>query len=1126
MQRTFIRHFAVLLLLLLSAQLSWAQGVTTSAMNGAVTDKTGQGLPGATVIAVHTPTGTQYVAPTNSDGRFNIQNMRVGGPYNVRVTFIGYQEVSRDDIYLTLGQNLRLDLNLSEASTELAGVVVTGQQDPVINSGRTGAATSIQREQIMRLPTLSRSFQDFTRLTPQANSGGTSFAGRNGNYNNVTIDGALFNNAFGLSSTVGGQTNSQPISLDAIEEIQVNIAPYDVRQGSFTGAGINAVTRSGTNKFTGSVYAFRRNNSLVAGRVRDIKQSFPDFSLWQYGARVGGPLIQNKLFFFVSAEAERRDDPPGTFVPTRAGTQPGPNVSTAHADELSTLSDFLQTQYEYNTGPFENYQLKTFSNKLTAKIDWNINANNTFNIKYNYLKSYRDVPPSPSGAPRNGRNPSNTNLPFLAAYYRINNNLNSVIAELNTKFAGNISNSFQAGYTALRDFRESSGGVFPLVDIENGQGLAFTSFGYEPFSANNLLNTNTFQISDNLTFSLGKHLLTAGTYNEIYKVENGFSPNFYGRYRFTNLTNFYAAAGYDYNPATLALAPSMTAPAKNPVADYEQSYSAVAGTAFPLAVIKPYQLGFYLQDEWTLLPNLRVTPGMRIDIPVVKADIARNADAATRTFRDGETILTDRVQKTRVLYSPRVGFNWDVKNDRNTQVRGGTGIFTGRVPFVWITNQAGNNGVLFNSFRGLTTPSGQVVNQFSPDVTTYLPSNGQTSSSYNLAYTDRNFKYPQVWRSNLGVDHRLPGDVIVTLEGIYTKDINAVYTQNVNLPNTLAFAGGGYPDQRPLYRNPTNLNQAVTAIPANSNISNAILLTNTNRGYSYTLTAQVQKTFDNGISGSLAYNYADSRSVNDGGSIANSIWRDREISGDPNSNVLSYSNFLQQHRIVGSASYNIKYLDHASTTLSLFLNAGPGFRYSYIYNGDMNGDNNRANDLIYIPRDRSEIVLNDIPFTYKSGANTVEYARYTADQQYADLDTYIKQDKYLSKRRGEYAERNGGVAPWTAVLDARLLQNLFTNIGKTKNTLQFSVDVFNLTNLINKNWGVYQFPVRTGLLTYQNFNAQSKPTFIFPYQTDPTPNTTTGTELAPGRALTNTNQYNTNDVSRWQIQLGLRYLFD
>jgi hypothetical protein len=436
------------LLFLLATVLSthvFAQGVTTASLNGTVTDASGETLPGATVIAVHTPTGTQYGTATLPSGRYNLPNVRVGGPYTITVSYIGYQDLKKEGINLSLGQNLTVDFQLKSSDVQLSEIVISGARNSVISSDRTGAATGISNEQITRLPTLNRSFDDFTRLDPRAN--GQSFGGRNGGYNNITIDGALFNNAFGLSSTVGGQANAQPISLDAVEEIQVSIAPYDVRQGSFTGAGINAVTRSGTNDFSGSAYYFLRNQNFVGKKVGGQEQAIANFNLYNTGFRLGGPIVKNKVFFFVNAEMERRNDPPrGGFVASRPGLS-GSNVSQAGAEDLDALSNFLRESYGYNAGPYENYRLEQNSDKATARLDWNINQKHKLNVKYNYLKSYRDVSPSTSGALANGGNPTNTHLPYLAAYYRINNNVNSVIGELNSTFSNKFANNFTAGYT-------------------------------------------------------------------------------------------------------------------------------------------------------------------------------------------------------------------------------------------------------------------------------------------------------------------------------------------------------------------------------------------------------------------------------------------------------------------------------------------------------------------------------------------------------------------------------------------------------------------------------------------------------------------------------------------------------
>ena len=1167
------RLFLLLTLLLILPRLGWSQGATTAAMSGVITDSKGEALPGATVIAIHTPTNTQYVSPTNSDGRFNIQNMRVGGPYTVKVTFVGFQEITREGISLSLGQNQRIDLKLSDASTQLTEVTVSGRRDPVMNADHTGASTTVQRETIERLPTINRSFDDFTRLTPQAN--GQSFGGRNSGYNNITIDGAIFNNSFGLSSTVGGQANAQPISLDAIDQIQVSIAPYDVRQGSFTGAGINAVTRSGTNKFSGSVYSFYRNQKYVGSKVGDFKQDYPNFNLKNFGFRVGGPIIKDKLFFFLNGEQENRTDPPtGNYLANRDGLPaPGANSTTsaASARDLTNLSSFLRDNYGYDPGAFENYSLRTFSRKATAKLDWNISANHRLSIKYNYLKSYRDVTPSgsgaigPSGAGTPGRSQSQFGLPFQSAYYTINNNLNSVIAELNSTFTSKYANNLTAGYSAFRDYRESlSSGLFPLVDIGNatartaaGGGVnaanSLTTVGFEPFTAFNVLNSDVYQIGDNFTAFLGKHNVTVGTYNEFYKFSNGFSPNYYGSFAFNGLADFYAAAGtktspngYNFDPATGGVSPNTTGTLAFPQRA-QLSYSALPDGSFPFAVTKAAQFGLYVQDEWSPMSNLKVTVGLRGDLPVVYSDIARNENVANLTFRDGVKLETNKLPNRTVLFSPRAGFNWDVNDDRKTQVRGGTGIFTGRIPFVWLSNQAGNNGVQFGSFSRTGAAVGTAINPnnpstpgnyFNPDPNTYRPNGAAPNTSYNLAVTARNFQFPQVWRTNLAVDQELFGGIIATLEALYTKDLNAVYFQNVNLPQPVGRAVGA--DTRPIFYsfgtpNASGLYTGAGLITnnriyngqggvsaTNPVITDAILMKNTNKGYSYSVTGQLQKSFSNGLYANVAYTYTDARAVNDGGTIAQTNWRDRQVSGDPNADVLSYSQFLQQHRVIASASYRREYIGHLGTTVSLFYEAAPAGRFSYTYAGDMNGDGSggSGNDLLYIPRNQSEIALRDITLTAAQGGGS-----YSAAQQWTDLDKYISQDDYLSKHRGDYAERNGAVRPWQNRVDVRLLQDIFTTIGENKNTLQLSVDVFNIGNLLNSNWGTFRTANVTNPLTFVGYDQQGRPNFNFPYLSNPT-KATDGT-VTPGVPLTSTFRNDTGGLgSRWQAQVGIRYIFN
>jgi hypothetical protein len=1100
----------LLTLAMITGFAGYSQGVTTASISGLVKNQKGETLPGASILALHEPSGTQYGTISREDGRYTIPNAKVGGPYKLTISFVGFETQEKTGIFLSLGNAANVDFQLAESGTQLSEVIVSASKSDVFNSERTGTSTNISNQLITQLPTLSRSLTDYIRLTPQASVngfGGTNFGGRSDGYNNITIDGALFNNAFGLSGTVGGQANAQPVSLDAVDQVAVNIAPYDVSQGSFTGAGVNVITRSGTNDFTGSVYYFTRNQSLVGDKVGDVKSPYSDFKFTNTGFRIGGPIIKNKLFFFANFERERQDSPGTTYKATRGGAT-GTNISQAQASDLDALSTFLKETYGYDPGAYEGYKLQQNNDKGTLKIDWNISNRHKFSIKYNYLDSYRDVPPSSSGSFTGGRSPSLTGLPFLGAYYRINNNLNSVIAELSSNFSNRFANKFQIGYSAFRDFRETptSSKLFPLVDIGNGSGSTaptgnLTAFGYEPFSAYNILNSNVFQVSDNFDMYMGKHTFTLGTYNEFYKFQNGFDPFFYGGYQFNSLSDFYASAGGTVGK----------------MRQYQLGYAANETGQFPLVEVKAYQLGFYAQDKYEVSSKLNITLGLRADIPTINSNIGRNDPAAAYTFNGGTTIETDKVQKSQLLWSPRFGFNWDVKGDRTTQVRGGSGIFTGRVPYVWISNQASNNGLLFGSQFYSTANATAAGLVFNPDVNAYRPTgtaavapanNPLASVTYNLAVTDNNFKFPQVWRSNLAIDQQLPGGVIGSFDAAITRDINAVYHQNVNLPDAPNQSAA---DGRPIYYTtfPSAATNSTVNTRLNAKVTDAILMRNTNKGYSYYLTAQFKKKFGFGLDVMAAYTYTMSKSVNDGGSIAQSIWRDRQVPGNPNDNLTGYFNNLTQNRVVASVNYRKEYLNNFATTVGLIYIGAPAGRFSYVYQGDVNGDNAGGNnDLMYIPRDQSEIAL--LPITNSDA--TV----YTAAEQWADLDAYIKQDKYLNAHRGQIAERNGAVQPWLGRLDFRLMEDFYIKVGSKRNTLQLSLDIFNLGNAINSDWGVLQTPNRSNLLAFQRYDANKVPQFTYNYL-----NATTKTPL------TSTFRDDITGInSRWQMQVGLRYIFN
>ncbi|RFZ84951.1 TonB-dependent receptor [Mucilaginibacter terrenus] len=1091
------KHLLLFIFSLFAAVAAFAQ-TTTSSMSGVVVDEKGLPLPGVTITALHTPTGTNYATVSRVDGRYNLPNLRVGGPYTVTFSFIGFNTQTQRDINLTLGQEFKIDSKLMPTSTQLGEVVVTSTQNKVINNSRTGSQEIITRTQIDRLPTISRSIYDYTKLTPSAN--GTSFGGRNGNGNNLTVDGALFNNSFGLSSTLGGQANSQPISLDAIEQIQVAVSPFDVTQGRFAGTGINTVTKSGTNEFRGSVYYYKRSAGLVGLHAGTADVLKPSVDYNQRGISLGGPIIKNKLFLFVSGEQERISDPATSFTALRSGQSAGGSISQASYDDLTKLHDFLQTKYGYDAGAFENYQLRTQSDKITAKLDWNINKNNTLSFKYFYLKSFRDVPPSNSGA-QGSRSAGSQTLPFFSSYYTINNNFNIGIMELNTRISDKFANKLIVGYQALRDFRESpGGGSFPLVDILTPSGTnTLTSFGYEPFTANNLLNTDTYQASDNFTYFAGKHEFNIGASFELNKFKNGFAPNYNGGYRFASLQDFYDSAN---NGLPLAKR-------------YDFRYSALPGGEFPFANIKSYTIGFYVQDKFQVTDNFKLTYGVRADIPVFNTTSEFNSNAAALTkFQGGYQVLTNQYPKSSVQISPRVGFNWDVNGDNSTQVRGGLGIFQGPVPYVYISNQASNNGVQFGSYSLVPGTGGVLATDprliFNPDVNANRPKTAAANTSYNLVVNDKNFKFPSNFRANVAVDQKLPFGVIGTLEGIYSKDINASYFVNVALPTTGTTLAG--PDPRFRYSS-TSVYPSIPAAQggntaANPNITDAIVTKNTSKGYTYSITGQLQRTFKN-LYVSLAYTYQDARSVNDGGSIAQSTWRDRPVTNDPNADIAQYTNFRQPNRIIGAISYRKEYIGHLATSIGLTYEAANAGSASYTYSGDVNGDGQTSNDLLYVPKDANDIIL------VKDNSSSFTDPRSTA-QIWGQLNAYINQDPYLSKRRGKYAERNGLVLPYYHLVNLNFTQDLYQTTGKVKNTLRFEFNIINFGNFLYRNWGNFKFVNRTGILSFKGVDAATgKPTYSFPLLDN--------NNLIP---LTNSFGNGVSQSSRWQAQIGLRYLFN
>ena len=1054
--------FALLLCLL---ALTTAIGqTTTSSIKGIVKSSTNELLPGATILAIHTPTGGKYSAVSNEDGRFSILNMRIGGPYKITVSFVGFQNQEYEDIYLDLGKPFNIDVVLADASQALEEVKIVSK-DKVFKSGKTGAETTIGRRELTALPTISRSADDFTRLEPTASGG--SFGGRNDQYNNYSLNGAVFNNPFGLdAATPGGQTGAQPISLDAIEQIQVATAPYDVTLSGFTGASVNAVTKSGSNEFHGTAYAFYRNQDLTGSKIKGEKIFVPTLEQTQAGFSLGAPIIKDKLFIFGNFEIDKRSDLGSNFVANNNDGVTGINESRVMESDLIAVSNALAT-LGYDTGAYQGFIHESNSNKGIIKVDWNINDNHKLAVIYNFLDASKDKPAHPTAL--GFRGPNASILQFRNSGYQINNNLSSFLVELNSKFSEKVSNKLQAGYSHFNDYRVPFSVPAPVINIQDGAGSNYIIAGHEPFSINNTLDQKVFQITDNLTYTVGKHVFTFGTSFEKFGFKNSFNlagydkfrgptdpVQYYGTFRpYASVTDFLADASLPLASSSLV----QNLQYAQDVFATKSQFEVGADGGWKLAELNVGQLAFYAQDDISINDDFKLSVGLRIDKPLYfnTADLIQkyidtdNGGAGRDNnidYYDPETgeavkLISTDLPSDRILWSPRIGFNWDVKGDATSQLRGGSGIFTGRIPFVWLGNQV----------------------------------SGADDSFFQIM--DPDYKWPQVWRTSLGFDHRFESNYIVTLDLSYNKDINAVHVQNWGLKVPTGTLAGV--DNRAIY------------VAADHGANNAYVMTNSDKGSAFNATVKLQKTFENGLYASVAYNYLKSKDVNSiEAEITGDAFAFNPALGNVNNDVLSNSKYGDNHRFIGVASKKWKYgNDKWATTVSTFLEYAQGGRFNYTYGGDINGDGSSVNDLIYIP---TTAEIGQMTF---SGAGQAEA-----------FDKYIAQDKYMKDRRGQYAERYGAISPWRGRCDLKLLQDYnfkVSSASEKKNTIQFSIDILNFGNLINSDWGVVQVP--TSVQPIGVTVAGSTPTYTF------------------NNAPTQTFSYDASLTSRWQMQFGIRYIF-
>ena len=1083
---------------MLLAGTMYAQ-VTTSGMNGRVVDSNNDPLAGAAVIAVHEPSGTQYGTITNTEGRFNLQGMRTGGPYLVEVSFLGYSKESYSNINLYLGETFVLDAVLTEGAVELGDITVVGKKASAFQTDKTGATTNISNEQLNAMPTIDRSISDIARYSPYAN--GMGFAGGDGRSTNFTVDGANLNNNFGLGSSLPGGGN--PISLDAIEEIQVVVAPFDIRQTNFIGGGINAITKSGTNTFRGSAYSYFRNQNMRGNKIGDVDFGDRDEeSRTVYGATLSGPIIKNKLFFFVNGEYEVTPGQVVTWRPSEDGVaNTDLMLSRASTADMESVKQHLMDEYGYDVGSYTDYPANESNRKLLARLDWNINDANKLSLRYNHTKNqgWNETNGNSTDAGFRNRNMdriSQHSMAFSNSLYSSDNIVNSLSLDLNSRISDNISNQFLTTYSIIKDVRGSNSEPFPFIDIMYGVNPddtqilePYISAGYELFTWNNGVNNNVFNIINNTNIYSGDHKITLGASYEYQMANNSYMRNGTGYYRYASLDDFLNQA-----------APR----------DFALTYG-YDGETNPAAEVAFNQIGVYAQDEWSVASGLKLTYGVRADYLKYVDNIITNNAIYELDF-GGEKINTGEWPTAKVQISPRVGFTWDALGDQSLKVRGGTGMFAGRLPLVFFTNMPTNSGMVQGSYAAVTrydadgnitevdpvlaTLAGPMITDVNEMIetlnlqNTITPEDGALPRDINA--TDPDFKMPQVWKTSLAVDYEVPASfpLSITLEGIYTKTLYGVMLKNYDLeqPDNSweRFSG---PDDRYIY-------------PARSEISyntrNAYVLANNSEGWGAIANITIFAEPVENLNLMAAYTYTESKEISGmPGSNAASAYNGAIQVNGPHLPMVQRSQYVIPTRAIASAAYRLPYAnDHMATTFNLFYSGYSPDAYSFTYENDMNNDG-YATDLIYIPKEKGEI----------------EFVSAADENAFFD---FIAQDKYLSKNMGNYAEAYAARAPWTHRFDLRVAQDFSIDVSGRKNTLQVALDILNFGNMLNNEWGVEKnmYGANDGqILRYEGVvEGSNVPTFSMATDDE-------------GAYLTNSYSTYYNYSQTWQLQLSIRYIF-
>ncbi len=1067
MKRTFLvtcKQFALAAFCFASTIHLQAQ-TTTGGLKGFVKD------PSATIELTNTATNEKFTITPQSNGSFSLYNLTPANTYTLKIVESGVENV-QENLSIPLGDNLDLGL-ITASNSNLAEVKITGSnsnKNSAFSKGKQGASIVIGKSLLQEMPAGSRGISDFIRLTPQSN--GNSFAGTSNRFNNLSIDGAQNNDAFGLASgsgLPGGSAGTQPISLDAIQELQVILSPYNVTLGNFAGGGINAVTRSGSNKEEGSVYGFMKNNSLQGKDPINNKAS-DNFSEYTVGARLGGAIVKDKLFYFVNYEMVDRSAP-SIFNAGDAGAK----ITKPTADSIKTL---FRDKYNYNVGSYDAVNLTTVNQKLLVKLDYVLSNKHKLSLRHNFISASKDELTRSSAI-----------FQFENAGFTFKNIQNSTVLELKSNFSSTMFNNLIIGYSNISDERKIKGDLFPSIVVQS-LGTGGNTLGSDPVANQNKTSQQIIELTNNFKWVLEKHTLTFGTHDELFMVENSFANRLQGQYRISNTAGLWNLEGIG-----------------NSVNRFRAQYPLETDGQFSKP--KMIQLGFYAQDEFDVNSKLNVTYGVRLDIPVFL-----NSPLANTAFEQQYGIKTNQTPSGNLLWSPRLGFKYQVTDDKMVQIRGGGGIFTGRVPLVWISNNFGNDGIRMATVdvsAAATINGGKGFDSNPLNVDKILTAN-PPKKSYAVNVADANFKFPQLLRGNLAFDFKIPGGIELTVEGIYSQTLNNIYYERLdfskNADGSLKVTNGATPVASDFGPNAVNkltttdkyYNPANPSDSLSKTYSSVLLLKNTNKGYSYSITVQASKKIDLQTAGMLsintAYTYGESKDISSGlSSVAFSNYYNNMIAGNQfgNNPPLTASSYDLRHRIIAGLNYRVSYAKNYTTTFAVFYSAISGLPYSLTYNGDVNTDGDN-NDLVYIPTE-SEIAKK---------------TAWTATER-SDLNNFINSTSELRDNRGKYTERNGMRTPWEHIVDARFLQDISFKAGTRKHTVQLSCEIFNVGNLLNDSWGrKYTDPLNSGTFASQVFNSS------------------TGKLLnnSSNTAFTIPDTRSLDIAARWSMQLGLRYIFN